>query len=226
LRQYKKLHPAIRSLLLRELFDGQFGINLNEETLENIDSLTKKKGRYRAVLPQDVTASLEYDAMKFAKTPPFQRKLKSISIQIPFYNMLSEWNIELEMRVLSIKELYAQISKARKPSFGKIWKNAATGIKPFSMTEYLDAEAVGVKQLVIRSKKSGDRYHALGKSGSRLLKKLFIDEKVPISIRERIPVFTARGKIIYVAGHRIADSVKITEKTRKVLKLKLTIFPL
>jgi tRNA(Ile)-lysidine synthase len=75
--------------------------------------------------------------------------------------------------------------------------------------------------LLIRSFRPGDRFRPLGLSGFQKLKKFFINNKVPFSHRKNIPIMECSGKIIWIAGYQIDDSVKIKSSTQKVLKARL-----
>jgi tRNA(Ile)-lysidine synthase len=62
----------------------------------------------------------------------------------------------------------------------------------------------------------------LGMSGHKKVKDILIDEKVPKNLRKNVPIITeADDNIIWLAPYRISDDYKITEKTNKVLILKL-----
>ena len=57
--------------------------------------------------------------------------------------------------------------------------------------------------------------------GTKKLKSLFIDEKVPQEIRSSIPILTTSDNdIIWVYGMRIADIYRVTSDTNKVLFIK------
>jgi len=74
--------------------------------------------------------------------------------------------------------------------------------------------------LTVRTRKPGDRFRPLGAPGVRKLKDYFIDRKVPRRRRDRVPVVTdARGRIVWVLGHDIADPFKLTGSERTVLHL-------
>jgi tRNA(Ile)-lysidine synthase len=75
--------------------------------------------------------------------------------------------------------------------------------------------------LLVRSFRPGDRFRPLGLSGFQKLKKFFINNKVPFSHRKNIPILECSGKIIWIAGYQIDDSVKIKSSTQKVLKARL-----
>ena len=73
--------------------------------------------------------------------------------------------------------------------------------------------------LVLRSSKAGDRFRPLGLGGGKKLKKFFIDAKIPKSQRPRTPILCSGKRIIWVVGHRLDDSVKVTAKTKRLLRI-------
>jgi len=75
--------------------------------------------------------------------------------------------------------------------------------------------------LTVRNFRPGDRFQPLGMSGSKKVKKFYIDKKINRRQRAETPVLLSRGKIIWIAGHRIAETVKVTAETAKVLKAEL-----
>jgi tRNA(Ile)-lysidine synthase len=82
----------------------------------------------------------------------------------------------------------------------------------------LDADLVN-GPLVVRSRRSGDRFHPQGAPGSRRLKQFLIDRKVPVDERGEVPLVLTGERIAWVVGHRIDDRFKITPATRRVLVL-------
>ena len=219
-------HPIQKSLTIRRLFENFFNVNINETMYENVKSILDGTRRYCEFSHQGIIISREYDTIKFREKQNIDNRLFITTVKIPSVNLLPEWNMRVELSVHNVNKVPGMIYLTEKPSFGKIWKSVATGIEQVCITEFFDADAIGEKRLIIRSKIEGDKYKPLGKSGSCYLKKLFIDGKLPITLKDRIPVFIANDRIIYVAGHRIAEQVKITKKTKRVLKLYLSLFPL
>jgi len=76
--------------------------------------------------------------------------------------------------------------------------------------------------LGVRSRKPGDRLRPLGLSGHKKLQDLLVDLKVPRAERDVTPlVVDDRDRIIWVAGHAIADDFRVTGQTKSVVILKL-----
>jgi tRNA(Ile)-lysidine synthase len=73
--------------------------------------------------------------------------------------------------------------------------------------------------LVIRNWLPGDRFYPLGLGGSKKLKDLFIDSKVPVRERHKVPVILFQDRIAWVCGFRIDDRFKVKSASKQVLKV-------
>jgi len=87
--------------------------------------------------------------------------------------------------------------------------------------EVVDYDAVR-PPLVVRARRSGERFFPLGAPGSKKLSDFLTDNKVAPAERERVAVLCDHLGPIWVIGHRIDDRVKLTELTRRVLHLRAT----
>lgn len=75
--------------------------------------------------------------------------------------------------------------------------------------------------LKIRTRNEGDRFIPLNFNGSKKLKDFFIDAKVPLHIRNQIPILVdGLGRIMWLAGMRMDNRFKITGKTKRLLLAK------
>ena len=75
--------------------------------------------------------------------------------------------------------------------------------------------------LRMRNFRPGDRFYPLGAKGTQKLKNFFIDHKIPKFERPKVPLLVSGEMIAWIVGYRIDERVKITEKTRKVLAVKV-----
>ncbi len=87
--------------------------------------------------------------------------------------------------------------------------------------ECVDADRLRGKNLRLRSWKPGDTFVPLGMQGRKKVSDFFIDNKVPLAEKQQYPVLeTEDGEIVWLCGQRIDDRFKITESTRRVLRLE------
>ena len=75
--------------------------------------------------------------------------------------------------------------------------------------------------LLVRNLRPGDRFSPLGVNGTQKVKKYFINHKIPAAQRRICPLLLSGGNIIWIAGHRIDNAVKVSPQTRRVLKAEL-----
>ena len=85
---------------------------------------------------------------------------------------------------------------------------------------YLDRDRIAFP-LVVRSVKPGDRIQPLGMKGTRKLKSVFIDEKIPRELRGTIPVLADALSVLWVPGVRLSERVRIGEATKRVLSAEI-----
>ena len=75
--------------------------------------------------------------------------------------------------------------------------------------------------LRMRSRKDGDRIMLLKRKVSKTLKKLFNEEKIPVSKRNELAVLESNGKLIWVESFGVNAPFAVTEKTEKVAIIKI-----
>jgi tRNA(Ile)-lysidine synthase len=74
---------------------------------------------------------------------------------------------------------------------------------------------------MVRNFRPGDRFSPLGMTGTQKLKKFFINNKISRELRSKCPLVVSNRRIIWVAGQRIDNSVKVDTETRTVLMAEL-----
>lgn len=88
-------------------------------------------------------------------------------------------------------------------------------------TDFFDFDAVSCP-LCVRSWQAGDQFYPLGAPGRKKVSDFLTDSKVPREQRWQVPVLTSSdNKILALLGLRIDHTVKLSEKTKKVLKVKV-----
>ncbi len=87
--------------------------------------------------------------------------------------------------------------------------------QPSAWEVYIDAESV--TRLKLSAPCAGQRFEPLGMGGhGKALADFFTDRKVPRFLRRGWPLLLDRECVVWVGGHQIAHSVRITGGTRRV----------
>jgi tRNA(Ile)-lysidine synthase len=73
----------------------------------------------------------------------------------------------------------------------------------------------------LRSRRPKDKFKPLGMEGAKSIADFLIDMKVPRHERDEVMLLTTKGRIAWILGYRIGDEFKVTDKTKKVLKIEV-----
>jgi tRNA(Ile)-lysidine synthase len=75
--------------------------------------------------------------------------------------------------------------------------------------------------LTVRSREKGDFFYPMGFGKKKKLQDYFVDEKVPRDERDSVPVVVSGNDIIWIAGYRGDERFKVSQETKRFLKLEL-----
>lgn len=73
--------------------------------------------------------------------------------------------------------------------------------------------------LTIRNWKKGDRIQPIGMNGLKKVSDLLNEQKINLLDRDKVQVLISEDKIIWVINQKLADNVKISNESKKMLKL-------
>jgi tRNA(Ile)-lysidine synthase len=186
--------------------------NLTQDHYTAIMELARHGGRGGVALPGGFTARREGETVLLSRRAPRPRRvglappLPSLELSVPGESRFAGYRIE------------ATVLDAAEFKGGQI--NGDQG--PFH--EYFDLDCVR-QPVVVRSRRAGDRFRPLGLAGEKKLGKFLTTAKAPRELREHILVFADQEKIIWICPVRIAEPVKVTERTRRILVLKANVEP-
>jgi len=199
-----KLPKALQRQMLRSSI-GELAGELKDfeaKHIEDILDIMVKPAGKRITLPGGLIFTVEYDRylLGFDSTAlsPFPALTRDKELTIPGETVLPGWRVS------------AGIDNRREH------QNSGN----YSLAADFDFEAVG-ENAFIRPRRPGDRFQPLGMDQTKKVNEFMIDAKIPRAWRTRIPVVTTPAGIIWVVGYRIDDRVKVTERTRRVLHLKM-----
>ena len=91
---------------------------------------------------------------------------------------------------------------------------------PDTFTEAVFDVASVAADLTLRNFRHGDRFQPLGMAGHKKVKELFIEKKVPLSVRASLPLLLHGDEVIWIPGYGRSEHGKVTPATKAILHLK------
>jgi tRNA(Ile)-lysidine synthase len=193
----KALHPEVRFRVISRMLshlEPRF-IALREHVLLVEKSLFSAKPNNMVFLPHGIKAKRVYGLLSFTR-------------QEPLPPMDETFEIRLGRNVIPSLEITLDVSLS---DSGPDGFPAGTG------TSFFDGDRAS--GLTLRTFREGDRFVPLGMDREVKVKDYFISRKIPRERRRRIPILLAGRDIIWVVGERMDDRYKLSEGTKRVLKV-------
>lgn len=161
-----------------------------------------ENGAQAVVLPRGVRAVQTKNALRLSKAdrppdvPPYQYPLA-----VPGITCLPELDLEIQAEVFPVENI---------PPWNVLTPREA-------ILDY----GLATEPFWVRRRREGDVFAPLGLGGTVKLKKFLIDQKVPRAERDRLPLVVSGGEIVWVAGIRMAERWKVTDRTKICLYLQI-----
>ncbi len=90
----------------------------------------------------------------------------------------------------------------------------------FTNTIYVDKDLLKFP-LSVRGWQEGDYFYPFGMKGKKKLSKYFKDEKLSLPEKENIQLLCNGSDIVWVIGKRADNRFKVTNKTKRILKIRI-----
>jgi tRNA(Ile)-lysidine synthase len=190
------LPAALRRLVLRRLAESAAGgpVSIGPAEIASIERLAGAGGSGSVPLGGGVEAVCEYGIVRFGRRAT-EADPEPVVMTVPGQCRFGAW--ELRCTVAA-------------PDAGMLGSIDAP---------VLDAGLLA-GTLAVRAWAAGDRMTPLGLGGSKSLQDLFVDRKVPRSVRGLLPVVESAGEIAWVAGVALSEDFKVTDRTTEVAILE------
>lgn len=201
LARLKKIEPALRGHLLR-LAVARVKGDLNQLAYGHIRAVLEKLAateKWELHLPGGFFAQGGREELVISRERQPQRETREFKYSLPVPG-----RVELK-----------EIGRTFSSDFAEKLDTAAG-----PNVAYIDHLALG-REVVVRSKLPGDRFMPLGLKGTKKVQDFFVDEKVPAEERDSVPVVESGGRIIWLGGWRLDERAKVTERTKKIVRLEL-----
>ena len=94
-------------------------------------------------------------------------------------------------------------------------------VRPTSEIEALfDADELP-QPLTVRNFRNGDRFAPIGMDGHKKVKELFIDRKVALSERTKLPMLIGAGQVLWIPGHGRSRVALVTPASQAILRIRV-----
>jgi tRNA(Ile)-lysidine synthase len=188
--ELERMTPGLGRLALRELAERAAGkrMPLNRARAAQITAIAARSEGGEIELGGGLSAFCEAGMVRFGTgSEPLSG---TVRMPIPGSASFGDWELRAEIRSGPVDPAGPELAT-------------------------LDAASIG-DEVEIRAWRSGDRIRPLGLNGSKSLQDLFIDRGVPRSVRSRIPVVTANGRVAWVAGVAVSEEFRLLEASAEV----------
>ena len=174
--------------------------------IEDIIELIKKgKAGDRLYLPKGIRAIKDYSVLILTSELPVT--LDTYTLEVPGELVLKEAGVFIKASFVEPSDFAEQSQGVREHA-------------EFKTLAVLDVEKM-IFPLVVRPRKRGDFFYPLGFGKKKKLQDFFVDEKVPRDERDAIPLIVSGEDIVWVVGYRGDERFRVTDETKKVLKLEV-----
>ncbi|CAG7656372.1 tRNA(Ile)-lysidine synthase [Paenibacillus allorhizosphaerae] len=204
-KSFAGVHVALQrrliKLILNYLASDPDGIDFVTVEGARLAIAAKEPSNFRREIGQNITIVREYDRIA-VHTMVLQPVAYAYAVERGSETIvIPETGVMLEFRWLD-----GEISPAR-------------GAAPYEA--WFDADELDFP-LSVRSRKPGDRMKPYGLNGTKKVKDMYIDAKIPPLLRERIPIVEdAKGTVLWLPGVRRSAHAGCGAKTVHYLHMKL-----
>lgn len=209
--EFKNIHDALQRRIIRRLIGTVSDAKHNTEyrhVKAVIDFLKGGKSQGVVHVGGDVRVRREYDRLVFERGGNDGRRAeKTTTEEAPQFCYTLQMSAVVAIREIS-RSIVCEIVDATAVDFTvpeRVFMDRATLEFP----------------LRVRNVRLGDTVQPLGMKGTKKIKSMFIDRKIPRCRRSRIPVIEDEKSIVWVAGVCLSERVKVTSSTKKILKAEI-----
>ena len=181
---------------LLSLFLNQKNIEINRNKIDEINSLTKSNGTKKIDLNKNYRIVKDYTYLYIEeKKENCPINNRTVKLKIPSEQIFDNFKISVNI----VENLNI----------------------PKQKNQYL-LDALYNDIIEVRYRKEGDRIF-LGEKHSKKIKEIFIDQKIPKDIRDRLPIFLYNNTIFWIYNVKKAYITKINKNENKLIKVLITV---
>ena len=220
-----KLHVSLLRRIIKKACGSVKGNELNISK-QHIDAVIELQGLGTGksiTLPDGIRVINEYGELFFTRIQVEDRDYGRITKK-------EDKALEDNELILKEEEIIKKLQSSElyfdSQSFGidltlKLIENQSLiDTKSSRRIKYFDLEKIN-GDITLRHRREGDKFNPLGMKGSKKLKDIFIDLKIPREKRDKLPLLCFGEDIAWIVGYKLSDKYKVDENTKTILKIKI-----
>ncbi len=180
------------------------------------DLLLKQSGK-RIVLPYDMEAESSYETLRIGKR--LQERTTAFEVAISESRLWEKKEQGLEIALYENQRLRLYLYRRedyREEKWLEMVKEAINSKNNY--TKFFDYDTIK-DTLCVRSVRQKDSFSMNEKGDCKKVSRYFIDEKIPVAQREKIPVLANRDKVLWIVGRRRGEDGKVSLRSKRILKV-------
>lgn len=230
-REEDEYMRSISLRILDEISEGEDEIRMDRSALESVpiplrrrairEAIRRAKGDLKGVdydhirlvldppyvpfaldLPGGIRAEISDKMIKITGRKGFRPSPSPVYLSPPGCFELPEWGCSIKMSLIDRDK----ISEEEMKDAGR-WK------------AFMDFDKLSLP-LLLRARERGDRIRPFGMKGTKKVKEIMIEERIPREERDRWPIICSGDRVAWIVGLRSSEDFRVTDKTRKVLILE------
>ena len=202
---YRQLPPSVgKRLIGTVLKKNGLHQDIAASHLERGDRMIRYGGSGdRLEFPKGYLLILSGESVIFSSVKEEKPKSFSYPLQIDGTTRLPDLGVEIRTKTLKLVDLAALSSD-----------------DGFTVCIAYPERLATEEKIVVRSRRPGDWFAPMGMDGTKKLQNYFVDEKIPVQDRDRIPLLCVGTEVLWIPGYRLSETCRVTPETKTVLSVE------
>jgi tRNA(Ile)-lysidine synthase len=202
LSRFARVDPALRIPVLRRYLTAQLGSlrRVNRDQMEALNRLCLAGPANGEIsLPGGRRAVRQYERLRITSRAPALHPKFSRTLVLEGTTEIAEAGLAFEASLVGAAEVAMPADHS---------------------SALFDIQAIVAEGLTARNFKPGDRIRPLGMTGTRKVKDVFIDRKLPPPLRGRFPIVAMGTRIVWLPGILRGDGALVSAASETVLQIR------
>lgn len=192
--QIKNCHVALKKQVIALILKEKKANNISREHILAVDNIIKKGGSTN--IGNGIVITVERDLLYFGNV-----------------KITEDFSFEIQKESQTIKTPVGDVK------FDVLLKEDLQKLNNKTTQNLIDYDKLS-DRFFLRNRRDGDKYCPKNRNVTKTLKKLFNEEKIPVSKRSQMLILTDDREIVWTEYFGVSEKYKITNQTKKYLQIK------